>query len=517
MQLCRQIRKEKALAMKGNEHCFFKLTLLGCYKSSSINEHIRSRLPTLYLHYMPITWMLSVNGEPPKAISPFRWTHRLVEMGKFIVYQPNDRHKVPIYIFIGFDHRKMAKPKGEAEHKNSKGNVYVYCSGRLIEKSGDTRVTLGLPASGSNYQAGVTVIIDERRNAGKLLQPNPSKEHVQELHRSLSQFPEIKKFVSCYWNYWLNVWKNSPGVTSAHGKMREMIWKAGVKGAKFSDPAKGKQLDIREYKLSEFPPFKNRNGNWVKRNDTAYVHGSDVGKPLERKQAKKKNKKVKKKQLEAASSEESTSSSSTSSSEEEILEDLIDFPGNANNQNTAKGRKKDTVSKKRKRSSPAQTTLAKRLEKLEAENKTLKKEFDAKVAQHRKEIYTIIKRENSLKARLQHALQACDQKDTIMRRNKLLVKRKLEHIDDFLTEVIEIEDLEDIDDVRQMAKQLKESESAIGGDEGEKKQQSSNGKFEELNTGSTSFSSEPVEPSLFSKPSARSSFAIAMLPELDDK
>ena len=463
------------LGQKGAK-CFFTLVLLGCYDSVSVEKHIRAALPTLYLHYMPITWYLSVNNKAPVAIQCFWWTHNLVEMAKYAIYKPGDPAKIPIFVYVGFDHRGMPKKKtkgGTNDHIQSKGSVYVYCSGRLIETSEDTRTTLGLSSTGSTYQSGVTVIFDERRKTGKLFQPNPSKEHVQELRRSLLLFPGLQKFVMGYWAYWH---KSFHHFEKQHAKMRQFIWKAGNKIAEFSNPATWRTRDIRNFNLSRFPPLLTSTGVWKKNLDEKYEHGMDVGKRLHKRPkkpiAKLKTKPARKKrkvwESSSSSSEEETSSESDSIQSSEDDEQLPAGSFNAARSTSNGGAAAAKQILKRKKRASKDIAIARNYEdeirKLKEENQQLIKKHEEEKNEEnrlytlqfrnlRGKIYDLITQNNSLKLEVKIGKR-------IEKNIKKKFKRNSEHIADFINEAIEMEDAEDVEEVKTLARRLKEKAEA---------------------------------------------------------
>lgn len=149
----------------------------------TLMRDIKKELPKTYLH-IPDNLQFRVGKD---KLEFKHWPQRLVEMTYFTVkvnpnmgwnegdtFRANDDRddSYELRIFCGFDADRATLPDSRKEcvlHLHSRK------SGRLISTDADARTKLHLPASGSDYSQGLTVIMDDFK--GKL-PLNPTKQGV---------------------------------------------------------------------------------------------------------------------------------------------------------------------------------------------------------------------------------------------------------------------------------------------------------------------------------------------------
>lgn len=149
----------------------------------TLMRDIKKELPKTYLH-IPDNLQFRVGKD---RLEFKHWPQRLVELSYFTVkvnpnlgwnegdtFRANDERddSYELRIFCGFDADRATLPDSRKEctlHLHSRK------SGRLIYTDADARTKLHLPASGSDYSQGLTVIMDDFK--GKL-PLNPTKQGV---------------------------------------------------------------------------------------------------------------------------------------------------------------------------------------------------------------------------------------------------------------------------------------------------------------------------------------------------
>ena len=150
---------------------------------NTLMRDIKNELPRTYLH-IPDNLQFRVGKERLKFK---HWPQRMVEFSSFTIkvnpsigwnegdeFRANDDRddSYELRIFCGFDADRATLP-----HSRKECTLHLYSrkSGRLISTEEDARSKLHLPASGSDYSQGLTVIMDDFR--GKL-PLNPTKQGV---------------------------------------------------------------------------------------------------------------------------------------------------------------------------------------------------------------------------------------------------------------------------------------------------------------------------------------------------
>eukprot|EP00574_Skeletonema_japonicum_P000894 CAMPEP_0201740920 /NCGR_PEP_ID=MMETSP0593-20130828/46548_1 /ASSEMBLY_ACC=CAM_ASM_000672 /TAXON_ID=267983 /ORGANISM="Skeletonema japonicum, Strain CCMP2506" /LENGTH=653 /DNA_ID=CAMNT_0048235241 /DNA_START=39 /DNA_END=2000 /DNA_ORIENTATION=+ len=149
----------------------------------TLMRDIKKELPKTYLHIPENLYFLVGNDK----LSFKHWPQRLVEFSSFTVkvnpnmgwnegeiFRANDeRHdNYELRIFCGFDADRATIPNSRKEcmlHLHSRK------SGRLICTDADARTKIHLPASGSDYSQGLTIIMDDLKGQLPL---NPTKQGV---------------------------------------------------------------------------------------------------------------------------------------------------------------------------------------------------------------------------------------------------------------------------------------------------------------------------------------------------
>ena len=143
--------------------------------ANNMLKELYTEIPRLYLH-VPNSFEFMIGN---KRAEFKYWPKHLVELSSFTVkinkkipwqdmFNPTEFYE--LRIFVGFDGIKMTDSTAKKEMA-----LYVYSrqSGRLISQTHDARTLCGLPAGGTEFCQGLTVIIDD---AGGNLPLNPTKQ-----------------------------------------------------------------------------------------------------------------------------------------------------------------------------------------------------------------------------------------------------------------------------------------------------------------------------------------------------
>ena len=289
----------------------FSVTILHLRKPQAVLVHLRAVLRELYLGYINICW--TIHASPISVSTHHRskvWTSRLLCMTKYTL---EDGPAKGVNVYIGFDPGLIEKVDGKYLHSN---RMYIYSSGRLVKRINDFRTYCKLSATGSLYQSGMTVIIDERRanQTLRVFQPTPTKEELKNLTTVLSDLHELHAFVRLYYGYWKQ--RIAPRKLEAfHAAIYMGKWALGDVGSP-REPT-----DIALCDLNEFPPrrYKSGNAGWVQ----TYNAGRDQRRYIEHPHGNNfvniqfTNKKIDSDVSESASTEASVVEETSSESDEE--------------------------------------------------------------------------------------------------------------------------------------------------------------------------------------------------------
>ena len=181
--------------------------------SKAFLQAIKDTLPKNYINVPPRGFEFYIMGK--KVLFQY-WQNRLVEMTKFEVNIPKDKHikdlsdhspwqqnGYALSIYCGFDAIRL-EDKKEKLAKTCQLNIYSRQSGRLIETTPDARDMLGMISSGIDFSQGLTVIVDD---AGGNLPLKPTKdgmswtkESLGEVHKS-NLFAWVGAVGTMYWKY----------------------------------------------------------------------------------------------------------------------------------------------------------------------------------------------------------------------------------------------------------------------------------------------------------------------------
>lgn len=216
-----------------------------------LNE-IKSLLPKFYINIPLRGFEFIIEGE---RVNFSYWQHRLVELTKFNVHIPKetpiqeithtnwDKDGYPLSIYCGFEAQRVA----DREQANA-AHMYIYsrASGRLITIDDDARATLGLAASGSDYQQGLTVIIDD---IGAELPLMPTKQGIAwseqrggETHkRNLMAW--AAGCAHCYWQHHTKTFQNRCGRSDFKTLLQNAV-------LSFADPIERHLHDLGEARLA---------------------------------------------------------------------------------------------------------------------------------------------------------------------------------------------------------------------------------------------------------------------------
>eukprot|EP00566_Odontella_aurita_P002153 CAMPEP_0113588842 /NCGR_PEP_ID=MMETSP0015_2-20120614/35749_1 /TAXON_ID=2838 /ORGANISM="Odontella" /LENGTH=1052 /DNA_ID=CAMNT_0000494779 /DNA_START=292 /DNA_END=3450 /DNA_ORIENTATION=- /assembly_acc=CAM_ASM_000160 len=209
-----------------------------CY----LMQQLKNELPRNYIH---INIEVRVGGED---IQFFYWQRRLAELTKFCVeidqdhsyleaadwYRPANGY--PLRIFCGFDSVRLS---GDRRGTTSCSlHIYSRFSGRLIKGEEDARALLKLPAGGTDYSQGLTIIVDDMLGNLPL---NPTKQDVafgEQAHGDIHKrniFAWLSAVVRLYYKHHLE--KN------CNGRKTELTRKVKQFGTPIIDPSRLKILD----------------------------------------------------------------------------------------------------------------------------------------------------------------------------------------------------------------------------------------------------------------------------------
>mmetsp|Transcript_45843 Transcript_45843/g.139246 ORF Transcript_45843/g.139246 Transcript_45843/m.139246 type:complete len:809 (-) Transcript_45843:417-2843(-) len=210
-------------------------------------QELRDELPRNYIH---IDMDIRVGGE---KIHFFYWQRRLTELTMFFVnidethsYTEADdwqepEKSYPLRIFCGFDSVRLTGRGGGS----CSLNIYSRFSGRLIKHEEDARALLKLPAGGTDYSQGLTIIVDDMLGNLPL---NPTKQDVafgEQAHGDVHKrniFAWLSGIVRLYYKYHLE--------TNCSGKKGNMTTKVREKGTPVVNLTRLKSLD--QSKFTEF-------------------------------------------------------------------------------------------------------------------------------------------------------------------------------------------------------------------------------------------------------------------------
>lgn len=199
--------KKMEILEKSNDDYMFSLVIVKISMDPEVLlDDLKTKLPLYYIH-IPGTLSIKVDGEILKARY---WERRLVDLtaadlkiSKKELYiedprwqDPTDAYK--LRIFMGFD---VTRAKKQLDTQLS---MYIYSrkTGRLIKKERDARNILGLGASGSEFSAGFTVIVDDVTSQFEL---SPSKQDLifQDYENEVGENHE-KNLYSCEYVFVMN-------------------------------------------------------------------------------------------------------------------------------------------------------------------------------------------------------------------------------------------------------------------------------------------------------------------------
>jgi hypothetical protein len=217
---------------------YSKETKTSTEKSRELLTDLQKKMPFLYLHLHHFDIKVQ-----KKIISSSYWERRLIELTKFELEIPMEEHwaqlheslykndkvtqindpKKTLRFFCGFnpfrasDEEEVSSPDdvemetdlGMAGGRNIKSaslKVYLYSrqSGRLIKVEHDPRSKYGLGSGSTNYNQGLTVIVDDYNGTIPL---NPTKQDTSYGHSSHGQIhsDNIQEWTAAiihfYWNY----------------------------------------------------------------------------------------------------------------------------------------------------------------------------------------------------------------------------------------------------------------------------------------------------------------------------
>ncbi|CAB9499330.1 expressed unknown protein [Seminavis robusta] len=197
-------------------------------------EEIKQLLPKFYIN-IPNKGFDFWIGEEKVHFS--YWQHRLVEMTKFTVNVPRetpimdighfnwDKEGYNLNIFCGYEALRLGN-----DNLPNTAQMYIYSrsSGRLIQHDDDARATLGLAASGTDYQQALTIIIDDEKAQLPLM---PTKQGIAwseqkggETHKR-NLLAWTAGIADCYWKYHSNKFKKRCNTTSFKSLMQEQLMK----------------------------------------------------------------------------------------------------------------------------------------------------------------------------------------------------------------------------------------------------------------------------------------------------
>jgi hypothetical protein len=172
------LHKKMEMMEKCADEYMFSIVIVKISKDpGQLLDDLRDHLSLYYIH-IPDSLSIKINGE---VLQMRFWERRLVDLtvanlkiAKTEWFYDDPRWQDPIdaynlRIFIGFDVNRARKKL------DSQLSMYIYSrkTGRLIKKERDARHILGLSGSGSDFGAGLTVIVDDINSEFEL---SPSKQ-----------------------------------------------------------------------------------------------------------------------------------------------------------------------------------------------------------------------------------------------------------------------------------------------------------------------------------------------------
>ena len=210
-------------------------------KASWFLDEMKELLPKFYINIPAKDFQFLIVDDSlmeSKKVEKVRfsyWQHRLVELTKFEVKVPREEpfHNIKhenwfnegydLSIYCGFEPLRVVD-----EGQGDACAMYIYSrrSGRLIQIDDDARATLRLPASGADFQQGLTIIIDDL-SAQLPLMPTKqgiawSEQRGGETHKR-NLYAWAGACAQCFWQHHIREFQNRCKTTKFKTLLKEAV------------------------------------------------------------------------------------------------------------------------------------------------------------------------------------------------------------------------------------------------------------------------------------------------------